>query len=132
MTTIHSLGFHHLALQARDVETVAAFYRDVIGLEETRRFHRDDGTLRSVWLATGGPSGFLAVEHLPEGAPVAEASLGLSMIALRIEAATRGAVIAELERRGVAIAKQTGWTIYVRDPEGTLVGLSHHPFDAPP
>ena len=132
MTTIHSLGFHHLALQARDVETVAAFYRDVIGLAETRRFHRDDGTLRSIWLATGGASGFLAVEHLPEGAPTAKASLGLSMVALRIDPAARGAVIAEFARRGVAIVKQTGWTIYVRDPEGTLVGLSHHPFDAPP
>jgi len=131
VTTIQSLGFHHLALQARDVETVAAFYRDVLGLSETRRFHRDDGSLRSLWLAIG-TSGFLAVEHLPSGAPVAETALGLSMIALRIDPLTRGAVLAELTRRGVAVVKQTGWTIYVKDPEGTLVGLSHHPFDAPP
>lgn len=129
--TIQSLGFHHLALQARDVETVAAFYRDVIGLAETRRFHRDDGSLRSIWLATGD-TGFLAVEHLPGGAPLADASLGLSMIALRIDPLARGAALTELSRRGVAIVKQTGWTIYVKDPEGTLVGLSHHPFDAPP
>ncbi len=131
MTTIQSVGFHHLALQARDVEKVAAFYRDVLGLGERRRFHRDDGSLRSIWLATGA-SGFLAVEHLPEGTPVAEASLGLSMIALRIDPAARSAATAELTRRGVTVVKQTGWTIYVRDPEGTLVGLSHHPFDAPP
>lgn len=129
--TIQSLGFHHLALQARDVERVSAFYRDVLGLTEARRFHRDDGSLRSVWLSLGAgeQAGFLAVEHLAEGG---QGTLGLSMIALRIDPASRAGVLAELARRGVKLEKQTGWTLYVRDPEGTLVGLSHHPFDAPP
>lgn len=127
---MHSLGFHHLAIQARDVDRVSAFYRDVLGLAEMTRWHRDDGSLRSVWLSVGA-EGFLAVEHLPEGTPVAAGSLGPSMIALRIDPAERPAVIAELGRHGVEIVKQTRWTLYLQDPEGTLVGLSHHPFDAP-
>jgi glyoxylase I family protein len=129
--SVRSLGFHHLALQARDVEHVASFYREVLGLAEIQRFHRDDGSLRSLWLSTGD-SGFLAIEHLVDGAPTSLASFGLSMIALRIDPSTRGAAIAEFERRGVPVVNQTSWTVYVRDPEGTLVGLSHHPFDAPP
>ncbi|MCU0700499.1 MAG: VOC family protein [Myxococcaceae bacterium] len=129
-----SLGFHHLALQVRDVDRVASFYRDVLGLVEVKRWSRDDGSLRSVWLAVDGSdafAGFLAIEHLPGASPSSN-GLGPSMIALRIGPDARAPVIAELSARGVQIEKQTGWTLYVRDPEGTLVGLSHHPFDAPP
>lgn len=130
---MHSLGFHHLAIQVRDVERVASFYRDVLGLPEVTRWHRDDGSLRSVWVSAGGTGGgFLAIEHLPDGATVAANSLGPSMIALRIDPTTRQALVDELAAREVAIVKQSRWTIYVQDPEGTLVGLSHHPFDAPP
>ncbi len=130
-----SLGFHHLALQVRDVERVAAFYRDVLGLQEIKRWTRDDGSLRSVWLAVEGSdplAGFLAVEHLATGVPTPSNVLGPSMIALRLSPDARAAAIAELAQHQVAIEKQTGWTLYVRDPEGTLVGLSHHPFDALP
>jgi catechol 2,3-dioxygenase-like lactoylglutathione lyase family enzyme len=132
---VKSLGFHHLALQVRDVERVTAFYRDVLGLAEVRRWTRDDGSLRSVWLAVEGSdafAGFLAIEHLPTGTAPGEAALGPSMIALRIAPGARAGVLAELEQQRVPVERQTGWTLYVRDPEGTLVGLSHHPFDAPP
>lgn len=123
-----SLGFHHVAVQARDVERVAAFYRDVLGLAELTRHLRDDGSLRSVWLSVSGEAdasrGFIAVEaNEGEG----RGPLGFSMFALRIEPGERARIEAELQRRGVPIEKQTGWTLYVRDPEGNLVGLSHHP-----
>lgn len=124
---IEPRGFHHAALQVRDVETVAAFYRDVLGLAEQRRFLRDDGSLRSIWLTV--EPGFLAIEHLPDGTP--RGDLGWSMVALRIDPSRRVATIDWLRQKGVPIVKQTGWTLYVQDPEGTLVGLSHHPFDAP-
>jgi glyoxylase I family protein len=132
---VRCLGFHHLALQVRDVERVTAFYRDVLGLQEVKRWTREDGSLRSVWLAVEGSdplAGFLAVEHLPTGVAPPMNVLGPSMIALRLAPDARAAVIAELAHYQVAIEKQTGWTLYVRDPEGTLVGLSHHPFDALP
>jgi len=44
---IEPLGFHHAALQVRDVEKVASFYREVMGLSELRRFLRDDGSCSS-------------------------------------------------------------------------------------
>jgi glyoxylase I family protein len=125
-------GFHHVAVQVRDVERVAAFYRDVLGLPELARYPLEDGRLRSVWLGAkaGGDAsqGFLAIERSPDEAPVG--TLGFSMVALRIDASQRAAVVAQLAARGVAIEKQTGWTLYVRDPEGNLVGLSHHPHPA--
>jgi glyoxylase I family protein len=127
---IRPQGFHHVAVQARDVERVAAFYRDVLGLPELTRHHLDDGALRSVWLAAraGGDaaSGFFAIERASGARP--DGDLGVSMVALRIDPASRGDVEAALTSRGVPVERATGWTLYVRDPEGNLVGLSHHPF----
>ena len=128
MASLHCLGFHHLALTAADVPRVAAFYRDVLGLPELTRHHRPDGTLRSIWLGLGAGEGFLAVE-------AAEAPAGgegrLAVVALRIAPGDRAAARAALAAAGVPVEKETGWTLYARDPEGTLVGLSHHPLPAP-
>jgi catechol 2,3-dioxygenase-like lactoylglutathione lyase family enzyme len=89
---VKCLGFHHVAIQARDVERVATFYREVLGLSEIERWHREDGSLRSVWLSTGGRDGFIAVEHLPDGQRVAPPALGASMVGLRIAPEARQAV----------------------------------------
>lgn len=127
-----ALGFHHVAIQVKDVARVAAFYVEVLGLPELQRFHRDDGSLRSIWVGASvnePERAFLAVEQLD--AQRSEGALGFSMVALRIDAGQRAAIVEELGRRGVPIEKQTGWTLYVRDPEGNLVGLSHHPHNAP-
>ena len=64
-------GFHHLAIQVRDLEKVTAFYRDVLGFSELKRHHRSDGSLRSVWVEVPG-GGFLALEEVsgePEPGP---------------------------------------------------------------
>ena len=34
---------------------------------------------------------------------------------------------AELDRCGIPLVHETRWTMYVRDPEGNRVALSHHP-----
>lgn len=131
---IRVLGFHHFAIQVRDVERVAGFYRDVLGLTEIRRWHRDDGVLRSIWVALApdaSSAAFLAVERLESGVDRSEGTLGPSMLALRIEAAERATIERQLSEAGIAIVRRTPWTLYVQDPEGTLVGLSHHPVDAP-
>lgn len=129
------LGFHHVAVQVRDVARVAAFYTELLQLPELRRFHRPDGSLRSIWVGTSTgqeksqtPGGFIAIEGAEAGA---SGTLGYSMVALRIEASQRRSIVEEFGRRGLPIERETGWTLYVRDPEGNLVGLSHHPDDAP-
>lgn len=124
---MRSLGIHHVAVHARaaGVEAVAAFYRDVVGLPELVRHPADGGGLRSVWLClarSGDPgAGFLAVE--------AGDDFGPAMIALRIDAADRAGLLADLKRAGVAVEKQSRWTVYVSDPAGNHVAFSHHPHD---
>jgi glyoxylase I family protein len=124
-------GFHHLAIQVRDVELCTAFYRDVLGLTEQVRHRRDDGSLRSVWLALPD-GGFLALEAVSGAPTVTEfrhQTPGYHLLALRIGREARPHVLAELAQRGIEVIHQTRWTVYVRDPEGNRVGLSHHPED---
>lgn len=128
---MHVQGFHHLAIQCREVERVASFYREVLGLTEQARHHREDGTLRSIWLTVPG-QGFLALEDCTGTLPHDEfrhLDPGLHLLALRIAREDRAAIERELQARGVEIVHRTRWTVYVRDPEGNRIGLSHHPHD---
>lgn len=122
------LGFHHVAVFANDVEKVAAFYREVLGLPELARYPLPGGGLRAIWLSAshdGAPmGGFLAIE-----AAAVQPTPGSAVIALRIEAPERERLKRELAVKGVAIEKETRWTTYVRDPEGNVVAFSHHPHD---
>lgn len=126
-------GFHHAAIQVKALEDVASFYREVLGLTELERHHTPDGHLRSIWLDVGGGA-FLALESV-DAAPAPDAAFrdgrpGLFLVALRIAAADRVRIRAELQRRGVPLVHETRWTLYVRDPEGNRVALSHHPEEA--
>lgn len=131
---MHLRGFHHLAIQVHDVEAAARFYAEVLGMEEIVRHRREDGSLRAIWVQVPG-GGFLALEACT--GPLADEGFrrdtpGLLLLALRIEPGERIAWREHLERRGVAIVHQTKWSMYVRDPEGNRIALSHHPHDPDP
>ena len=121
-----SCRLHHLALGARDVERVAAFYRDVLGLDEIARHHQNGGTLRSIWLDLGGAT--LMVEATAE-APrrVDGVGAGPFLLALRVPASHRMELERALEAAGSAIESRTEYTSYARDPEGNRVAISSHP-----
>ncbi len=132
--SIHGMdiqGFHHVAIQVRDVERVTAFYRDVLGFPERVRHRRPDGSLRSIWVDVPG-GGFLALEEVggePEATPFRHERPGLLLLAFRIPKGERARAVEALARAGVGLEHETRWTVYVRDPEGNRVALSHHPED---
>jgi len=126
---------HHLAIQVRDLPACERFYRDALGLPLLRRWPREEGGDRAVWLDLGGGA-FLALERagpgaLPAAAPWRDGRPGLHLLALRIAPAERAGWERRLEAAGVAVEDRTGWTLYLRDPEGNRIGLSHHPEAAP-
>ncbi len=135
-------GVHHVAIGVRDLAAVEAFYTGVLGLAVQRRWPRADGGAgdRSVWLDLGGGA-FLALE-LALGlalesveAPASHAKSdrdGYLMAALAIERHERPGWEARLAAAGVAVARRTAFTLYVDDPEGNRVGLSHWPEPAEP
>jgi catechol 2,3-dioxygenase-like lactoylglutathione lyase family enzyme len=121
-------GFHHLAIQCADLALCERFYHEVLGLPVLKRWPSPEGGDRSVWLAIG--DGFVALERASEGSaarPWSEGKPGIHLLALKIDASLRGEWEARLQSRGVEVVHRTAWTIYVRDPEGNRIGLSHHP-----
>jgi catechol 2,3-dioxygenase-like lactoylglutathione lyase family enzyme len=126
-------ALHHVAIQCADLRRCEAFYREVLGLPELRRWPRPEGGDRSVWLSLG-EGGFLALERADEARaplPWRDGRPGLHLLALRIGAGERAAWEARFAAAGVEVVHRTRWSIYVRDPEGNRIGLSHHPEDAP-
>lgn len=127
------LGLHHLAIQCAELDPCERFYRDVLGLPVVQRGDDEQGRPRSVWLGLGGGA-FLALERADgpvDRRPWRDPRAGLHLVALRIEASRRQAWEERLAAAGVEVVHRTRWTLYVRDPEGNRVGLSHHPEDAP-
>lgn len=125
-------GVHHVAIGVRDLARCEAFYTGVLGLPVLRRWPAADGTGdRSVWLDLGRGA-FLALERVAGAAPAGvSGGPGYLMVALAIARAARGAWEARLGAAGVAVVHRTDYTLYVADPEGNRVGLSHWPDPAP-
>jgi glyoxylase I family protein len=129
-----TLTFHHVAIQCADLARCERFYRDVLGLPVLRRWPREDGGDRSVWLAVEGDGpGFLALERAeeaPASRPWRDGKAGLHLVALHIPAVERAAWEDRLQAAGVPVVHRTRWTIYFHDPEGNRIGLTHYPQDA--
>jgi glyoxylase I family protein len=133
------LPFHHLAVQCADLGRCERFYREVLGLPVLRRWPLPGGGDRSVWLSVGSEPGFLALERVDgvtAGRPVGpeqpwrDGQPGLHLLALRIEPGERRGWEERLAAAGVPVVHRTRWTLYVRDPEGNRIGLSHWPEEA--
>jgi glyoxylase I family protein len=130
-------GVHHVAIAVGDLEAAEAFYTGVLGLPILRRWPMtgeetgDEKRDRSVWLDLG-EGAFLALERVVDakvalaGAP-GDRTQGYLMIALRITQAARPEWEARLAASGVAVVDRTPYTLYLVDPEGNRVGLSHWP-----
>jgi catechol 2,3-dioxygenase-like lactoylglutathione lyase family enzyme len=110
-----------VAVVVRDLDRAEAFYAGVLGLRVSQRWQDDKGQPRSVWLALG-KGAFLAVER-----GEASGGGGWRCVALGIAAKDRDTWRAKLDKAGVTIERESPYTLYLRDPEGNLLGLSHWP-----
>ena len=117
------LAVHHVAVLVSDLERAEAFYRHVLGLPVVRRWNDDLGVPRSVWMGLVGA--FLAIE---KGTPQqGSGGSGWHCVALAIAAQEREPWRARLHAAGVTIERETDHTLYFRDPDGNLIGVTHYP-----
>ena len=117
---------HHIAHGARDVERVAAFYRDLLGLPEVSRHHEPCGRLRSIWLDLGGALLMIEFTEQPSR-PVQGVGVGPFLIAVGVAAEERVALESVLSAAGFPVESRTEHTLYFRDPEGNRVAISNYP-----
>jgi glyoxylase I family protein len=113
------MRIHHIALRTRDLERLAAFYGDLLGIATSK-----ESPGQSVWLDAGGT--MLMLERSSESEPdIARGTQEL--IAFAVASSDRAGFEARLASSGVAIESRTDHTLYFRDPDGRRVGLSHYP-----
>jgi hypothetical protein len=119
---------HHIAVKVADLAAAETFYVSVLGLSVLRRWPTPDGrSERSLWLDVGHGA-FLALERAEASTPAkTEAAPGIHLLALHIARDEREAWVARLTQAGHPVYDHTDTTIYVRDPEGNRIGLSHWP-----
>lgn len=124
------LRLHHLAVKTQNLAKSEAFYVSVLGLPVLKR-HEDARGPRSLWLGLGD-SAFLAVERAdaPEAPKRLDDAAGWHCVALTMDVSERASWMAKLEAAGHPIFHQTPYSIYVRDPDGAVVALSHFPHEA--
>ncbi len=121
-------ALHHIAIKAWDVEALAAFYQDVLGLEFERNFEDAYG-LRSVWLRFG--TARLMIERSEEGGVTnrffESDPTGLHIVVFSISATDRQAWVEKLEGKDCHVVAETEHTLYFQDPESNRFGLSSWP-----
>lgn len=121
------LRVHHLAVVVRDLETSERFYCGVLELPVVQRWQGPDGQPRSVWVGLGDGA-FLAIERASADSPKrTDQAPGLHCLAFAIQRREREDYRARLAAAGFPVEHETRFTIYARDPDGNLIGFSHHP-----
>lgn len=115
----------HVHLKVADLDRAIAFYRDVIGFEETQRFGD-----KAAFLGAGGYHHHVGLNtwHSKDGAPPADGTTGLYHSAfLYPDRASLGAVIKRVRAAGYALtgAADHGVSeaVYLSDPDGNGVEL---------
>jgi glyoxylase I family protein len=118
---------HHLAVVVSDLDGAARFYVEVLGLRVLRLWDDTEGRPRSIWCELGGGA-FLAIERAELAGPRRDdLAPGFHCVALGIRPDERESWRERLEQAGVTVFRESAYTLYVRDPEGNIVGLSHFP-----
>lgn len=122
-----SLAVHHIAVLVADLARAERFYVDVLGCEVERRWDDDRGAPRSVWVSLGNGA-FLALELCSTPSPARRSDApGWHCVALGIAPSDRATWRGRLREHGVTLERESAFTLYFRDPDENLVGLSHWP-----
>ena len=119
-------GLGHVAIRARDLDTVLAFYTDKLGFREMFRLNQDNGSLMLVYVRVTEDQ-FL--EFFPNATGEAPPASNVGYNHLCLTVADIEVTLRDLEARGVPLARglQTGRDgnrqAWIADPEGNRIEL---------
>jgi lactoylglutathione lyase len=114
----------HTAFAAHDLERALAFY-ELLGIRESFRLHREDGSLMLIYLHVAGDR---FIEVFPNGPPPDPNRKG-SFMHLCLLTDDLHAAVAQLRESGIAIEREPkvgldhNWQAWIRDPDGNPIEL---------
>ncbi len=131
MTTPALKGVHHLAVVVADLPRAERFYVKLLGLPVLKRWCDAAGKPRSLWVKIRGRE-FLALELAHRARPQRHPEApGWHCVAFKIDVDDRRLWRRRLQAAGIPLVRESDYTLYVLDPDGNLVGLSHYPKRSP-
>ena len=122
----------HAAFAAHDLERALAFY-GLLGIHESFRLHREDGSLMLIYLHVAGDR---FIEMFPGGPPPDPNRKG-SFMHLCLLTDDLGTMVERLREAGVAIDREPkvgldhNWQAWIRDPDGNPIELMQLADDSP-
>ena len=122
-------GLHHVALLCVDVERTVRFYQEVLEFPLTEIIENRDYAGSNHFFFDIGNGNLLAFFDLPglELGPYAEVLGGLHHLAISVEPQRWERLEGKLRQAGVAYEKESGTSIYFRDPDGVRLELIADP-----
>ncbi|HEY8473321.1 MAG TPA: VOC family protein [Natronosporangium sp.] len=122
-------GLHHVALLSSDVERTVRFYQDLLGFPLTEIFENRDYRGSNHFFFDIGNGNLLAFFDFPglDLGPYAEVLGGLHHVAISVEPEQWEAARQRLEQAGVEYQRESGTSIYFRDPDGARIELIADP-----
>ncbi len=122
-------GLHHFAVVARDVEETIRFYQDLLEFPLTEIFENRDYQGSNHFFFDIGNDNLLAFFDFPglDVGEYAEVLGGLHHIAISVEPAKWERLMHKLDDAGVDYLRESGTSIYFRDPNGARLELIADP-----
>jgi lactoylglutathione lyase len=122
----------HAAFAAYDLDRSLEFYA-LLGIHESFRLHRDDGSLMLIYLHVAGDR---FIEVFPGGPPPDPQRKG-SFMHLCLLTDDLHALVADLTEKGIVlmrelkVGKDGNWQAWIRDPDGNAIELMQLVEDSP-
>jgi catechol 2,3-dioxygenase-like lactoylglutathione lyase family enzyme len=122
-------GLHHFAVVARDVEETIRFYQGILEFPLTEIFENRDYKGSNHFFFDIGNNNLLAFFDFPglDVGPYAEVLGGLHHIAISVEPEKWERLKDRLDEAGVHYMRESGTSIYFRDPNGARLELIADP-----
>ena len=122
-------GVHHVALLSSDVERTVRFYQDVLEFPLTDLFENRDYPGSNHFFFDLGHGNLLAFFDFPglDLGPYTEVLGGLHHVAISVEPDRWERLRTNLDAAGVPYQRESGTSIYLRDPDGARIELIADP-----
>ena len=122
-------GLHHTALISSDVERTVRFYQELLEFPLTELFENRDYPGSNHFFFDIGNGNLLAYFDFPglDLGPYAEVLGGLHHIAISVEPETWERLRGRLDDAGVEYLRESGTSLYFRDPNGARFELIADP-----